>query len=102
MNKGKYMNDNDMEAIDKKINEVANDELDAIEKHLTEVQEDALKDKRKALKSEPITESVNEGEVKVPKTIKSTSDLEKYFYGLDLKKAKSSIIFNEDSLMAKK
>jgi hypothetical protein len=39
------MNDNDMEAIDKKINEVANDELDAIEKHLTEVQEDALKDK---------------------------------------------------------
>ncbi len=35
-----------------------------------------------------ITESVNEGEVKVPKTIKSTSDLEKYFYGLDLKKAK--------------
>jgi len=39
------MNDNDMEAIDKKINEVATDELDAIEKHLTEVQEDALKDK---------------------------------------------------------
>ena len=39
------MNNNDMEAIDKKINEVANDELDEIEKHLTEVQEDALKDK---------------------------------------------------------
>ena len=35
-----------------------------------------------------IYESLNEGEVKVPKTIKSTSDLEKYFYGLDLKKAK--------------
>ena len=39
------MNDNDMEAIDKKINEVANDELDEIEKHLDKVQEEELKDK---------------------------------------------------------
>ena len=31
------MNDNDMEAIDKKINEVANDELDEIEKHLDKI-----------------------------------------------------------------
>ena len=39
------MNDNDMEAIDKKINEVANDEFDEIEKHLDKVHEDALRDK---------------------------------------------------------
>ena len=35
-----------------------------------------------------VGESLNEGKVKVPKTIKSTSGLEKYFYGSDLKKAK--------------
>ena len=39
------MSDNDIEAIDKKINEVANDELDEIEKHLDKVQEEELKDK---------------------------------------------------------
>tara|TARA_Y100000310_G_scaffold116090_1_gene114689 strand:- start:340 stop:552 length:213 start_codon:yes stop_codon:yes gene_type:complete len=39
------MNNNDIEAIDKKINEVANDELDEIEKHLDKVHEDALKNK---------------------------------------------------------
>tara|TARA_Y100000389_G_scaffold50433_1_gene46156 strand:- start:393 stop:605 length:213 start_codon:yes stop_codon:yes gene_type:complete len=39
------MNDNDMEAIDKKINEVANDELNEIEKHLDKIQEDALREK---------------------------------------------------------
>jgi hypothetical protein len=41
----KFLNDNSMEAIDKKINEVANDELDEIEKHLDKVQEEELKDK---------------------------------------------------------
>jgi|TARA_Y100000310_G_scaffold4487_1_gene5399 hypothetical protein len=34
----------DMEVIDKKINEVANDNLDAIEKHLDKIHEDALRD----------------------------------------------------------
>ena len=37
-------NMSDMEAIDKKINEVANDNLDAIEKHLDKIHEDALRD----------------------------------------------------------
>ena len=36
----KFLNDNSMKAIDKKINEVANDELDEIEKHLDKVQEE--------------------------------------------------------------
>ena len=39
------MNDNDMEAIDKKINEVANEELAEIEKHLDKIQEEALRDR---------------------------------------------------------
>ena len=39
------MNDNDIEAIDKKINEVANDDLNEIEKHLDKIQEEALRDR---------------------------------------------------------
>ena len=36
------MNDNDMEAIDKKINEVANDDLNEIEKHLDKIPKDGV------------------------------------------------------------
>ena len=37
------MNDNDMEAIDKKINEVANDNLDALENSLKHMDTDSIR-----------------------------------------------------------
>ena len=37
------MNDNDMEAIDKKINEVANDSLDALENSLKHMDTDSIR-----------------------------------------------------------
>ena len=41
--KEKFMNDNDMEAIDKKIHEVANDNLDALEDSLKHMDLDAIR-----------------------------------------------------------
>jgi len=37
------MNDNDMEAIDKKVNEVANDNLDALENSLKHMESEEIK-----------------------------------------------------------
>ena len=39
----KYMNDNDMEATDKKVNEVANDNLDALEDSLKHMESEEIK-----------------------------------------------------------
>ena len=41
--KEKFMNDNDMEAIDKKIHEVANDNLDSLEDSLKHMDSDTIR-----------------------------------------------------------
>ena len=48
-NKGKHMNDNDMEAIDKKINEVATDNLNSLKDSLNHMSSDELRSEAKEM-----------------------------------------------------
>tara|TARA_R100000030_G_scaffold63552_1_gene48228 strand:- start:227 stop:502 length:276 start_codon:yes stop_codon:yes gene_type:complete len=49
INKGKHMNDNDMEAIDKKINEVATDNLNGLKDSLNHMSADELRSEAKEM-----------------------------------------------------